>query len=319
MNTLPLVSLIIPVYNVELYIERCLLSALNQTYQNIEIILVDDCGPDNSITIAQQIIENQPNGNKVRIIKHKQNRGLSAARNTGIDNSRGDYLFFLDSDDELVLTALESLINNLSFCDIVVAEIITSDMKPYCIYTNAILEGNEIIESYFRGNIYSMACDKLYSTDFLKKNSLHFKEGLIHEDYLWTYQVISCANKIRIIDIPVYIYHIRENSLNTNFSLKNIRHYLFGYNIIKSHILKNNLKIQFAADYLVNYAFVFARISIKKCKCTYLDYIDLNIFDNEINYSNIKKYKTKIKYFFFKLPKKMQYIFLKSLYNKEYL
>ena len=313
MNEYPLVSLIIPVYNVELYIERCLLSALNQTYQNIEIILIDDCGKDNSIVIAQQIIENHPNGYKVRILNLKHNKGPSIARNIGIESALGEYLYFLDSDDELILSALESLIKNLSNCEIIIAEVLTSNMKPYSICENKILKGNEILESYFKDEIHSMACDKLISTKFIRDNKLRFKEGILHEDYLWTFQLISCATQLRTINIPVYIYHIRANTRNTNFTLKNIRDYLYGYNIIKSHTFENYMNISFSNDYLIDFAFGLACLSIKECKCTYHDYINLNIFDDRINYFKIIHNKTKIKYLFFKFPLIIQHAILKLL------
>lgn len=313
MSEYPLVSLIVPVYNAELYIERCLLSALNQTYQNIEIILIDDCGNDNSIVIAQQIASNHPNGYKVRILKQEHNKGPSVARNTGIESVTGEYFYFLDSDDELILTALESLMKNRSDCEIIVAEVLTPDMKPYSVCKNTILKRDEIIESFFRNEINTMACDKLLSTKFIKNNGLCFKEGILHEDYLWTFQVISHATKIRTVNIPTYIYHIRPNTRNTNFTLKNIKDYLYGYNIIKSYTLENYMTVPLSNDYMVDFAFGLACLSFKECKCTYRDYINLNIFDDRISYSKIIQNKTKLKYLFFKFPLIIQYAILKLL------
>lgn len=313
MNKFPLVTLIIPVYNVELYIERCLLSALNQTYQNIEIILIDDCGNDNSITIAQQIAENHSNGHQVKILRQENNRGPSVARNIGMKAALGDYFYFLDSDDELTLTAIESLIENSKNYDIIMAEVLTTDMKPYSTCKNTILKKYEIIESFFKDEINTMTCDKLISAKLIKDNNLQFKEGLLHEDYLWTFQIISCATKLRSLNIPIYIYHIRTNTRNTTFTLKNIKDYLYGYNIIKSQILEKYMDIPFSNDYMVSFAFGLACLSIKDCKCSYNDFANLNIFDHKINYSKITQFKNKIKYFFFKFPLIIQYNILKFL------
>ena len=101
------VSLIIPVYNVENYIRESLLSALGQTFGSIEYILVDDCGTDHSMEIACSIVDGHPRRQDVRIVSHDRNRGLSAARNTGITAAAGRYVFFMDSDDELTPDCIE--------------------------------------------------------------------------------------------------------------------------------------------------------------------------------------------------------------------
>ena len=97
------ISIIIPIYNVEPYIIRCVDSVLRQTYRQLEIILVDDCSPDHSMEIARKHIEasTSSKGLKFKYIKHEKNRGLSAARNSGLDAATGEYIYFLDSDDEI--------------------------------------------------------------------------------------------------------------------------------------------------------------------------------------------------------------------------
>ena len=97
---LPKVSIVIPVYNVEPYIEECLQSVMRQSYRGeIECILIDDCGTDNSMGIAVQLIEEYNGPIDIKVMHHEHNQGLSAARNTGIDAACGDYIYFLDSDD----------------------------------------------------------------------------------------------------------------------------------------------------------------------------------------------------------------------------
>ena len=103
-----------PIYNVEQYIERALLSALNQTYQNLEILIVDDLGHDNSMDIVYQLKSTHPRGNCIRIITHKKNLGLGGTRNTAIESSQGKYLYFMDSDDAIVPDCIETLYNIIS-------------------------------------------------------------------------------------------------------------------------------------------------------------------------------------------------------------
>jgi glycosyltransferase involved in cell wall biosynthesis len=162
MNT-PKVPIIIPVYNFESYIERCLLSALNQTYQNIEIILVDDCGQDNSMSVARRVAENHPNGHKIIFLKHEQNRGLSATRNTGINAATGDYVYFFDSDDEITLDCIETLVKPLEkqkFNIVIGNYRVTGTTKQFSslILKQSMLTDNENIpHSFLKGDWYEMA------------------------------------------------------------------------------------------------------------------------------------------------------------------
>ena len=109
------VSIIIPIFNVEQYIERCINSVINQTYRQLEVILVDDCSPDNSMNLARQLVEKSTNkeGLIFKFIKREENGGLSAARNTGVDIATGEYVYFLDSDDELPANAIELLVHQV--------------------------------------------------------------------------------------------------------------------------------------------------------------------------------------------------------------
>ena len=104
------VSIIIPIYNVSQYIKRCIDSVISQTYQNIECILVDDYSPDNSIHLAEEIINSYKGAIDFRIIHHTQNEGLSSARNSGTNVATGDYLYYLDSDDEITPGCIEKLL-----------------------------------------------------------------------------------------------------------------------------------------------------------------------------------------------------------------
>ena len=107
-----LVSVIIPIYNVEQYIEKCLDSVINQTYKDLEIICVNDCSPDNS---AQILLEYAQRDTRIKIVNREKNGGLSAARNTGLDEAKGEYVYFIDSDDWIDLDYIEKMVSAITF------------------------------------------------------------------------------------------------------------------------------------------------------------------------------------------------------------
>ena len=110
----PLVSIVVPVYNVECYVEECLQSVCSQTYENLEIICIDDVGSDKSMDIVRLYATKD---SRINIVEHEKNKGLAEARNTGLRNLSGDYVFFLDSDDFLSVDAIERLVRCASMCD----------------------------------------------------------------------------------------------------------------------------------------------------------------------------------------------------------
>ena len=311
----PLISIVIPVYNVADYIERCFLSVLSQNYLNLEIILVDDCSPDNSMDVINKMLFDRPDEKRVIIIKLDTNKGLSEARNAGIMASTGEYIYFLDSDDELYEHSIKILVDNASDNDVTFGSVITNKGYQF-IQLNIELEKSDIINSFFSGKIYSMAWNKLINTNFLLKNNLFFEKGLIHEDFLWTYQVASNAQKIKIIPENTYIYHIRDGSLNVNVSLNNIHHYLYGFNIINNHVqvhFKNN---PHALNYVMALKFGFATRAVKKCKCSVSEYMALSLPDTK-TWNRSYKMENIIKYLFFEFPAKVQYYILKYLFPKK--
>jgi glycosyltransferase involved in cell wall biosynthesis len=218
------ISIIIPVYKVEPYIVRCVESVLCQTYRNLEVILVDDCSPDRSIELAKECIERSPLSNALSFIflRHEYNRGLSAARNTGLDAATGEYVYFLDSDDEITedcITTLTTPIRGYPY-DFVIGNYKTTgcDQVFPQLLINGRIEGvRKIAYSYSKEEWYCMAFNKLCNTDFLKRNQLYFKEGLIHEDELWS-ALLACSAETMcsIRNKATYIYHIRKHSITTN-------------------------------------------------------------------------------------------------------
>lgn len=215
------VSIIIPVYNVASYIRDCLLSVLHQTYTDIEIILVNDRTKDESMDVIQRILQEQPSRFPVKIVNHEKNRGLSAARNTGIRESRGDYLYFLDSDDEITTDCIETLINRVGneYPDIIVGDYLvqgSDDFYPPLRLNTSLIKGkSNVLKAYVKESFYVMAWNKLVKRNFILKHDLFFKEGIIHEDNLWSFQCVVHAGKVAIAKHTTYLYKIRKGSITT--------------------------------------------------------------------------------------------------------
>ncbi|CDM02275.1 glycosyltransferase family 2 protein [Bacteroides xylanisolvens] len=172
-----------PIYNVEQYIERALLSALNQTYQNLEILIVDDLGHDNSMNIVYQLKHTHPRGNCIRIITHKKNLGLGGTRNTAIESAQGKYLYFMDSDDAIVPDCIETLYNIISQekVDFVAAGINQIDENENSLkitnYPNITRKGKLCMAQYFyeeKNDIWVTTWNKLYNLSFFKRISYSF-------------------------------------------------------------------------------------------------------------------------------------------------
>lgn len=216
------VSIIVPVYNVSEYIEKCILSVLNQTYNNIEIIVVDDASPDDSILKIENIIQSHLNGNKVRIKTHQINKGLSGARNTGIRNSTGDYLFFLDSDDYLPNDAITNLVEiaKNSYPDFVIGgynidgRIDKIKYSELTLPNNTYLYGNDVGEALFQNKWSIMAWNKLIKKEYFSHPSSFFYEGIVHEDILWSFQLALSSKSMGICNKKTYTYYIRVNSIS---------------------------------------------------------------------------------------------------------
>ncbi|WP_118194503.1 glycosyltransferase family 2 protein [Albibacterium indicum] len=260
------VSIIIPVFQVADFIERSLTSALNQSYGNIEVILVDDCGTDNSMALARSVLDKHPRGSSASIVVHEKNRGLSAARNTGVVHATGDYVYFLDSDDEITNNCIELMMEPIgeSDLDFVIAdyEVAGSDIPypPLRLARGPLRSDERILLSYLNEDWYMMAWNKLVNRDFLLANNLTFKEGLIHEDNLWSFQLACLAESAFVISDSTYIYHIQDESITQKPSLKNFKSYLRIIDnmqefVDKDNKLKSHLEVYQFIERLKSYFF----------------------------------------------------------------
>ncbi|WP_281644111.1 glycosyltransferase family 2 protein [Bacteroides zoogleoformans] len=219
-NNYPLISFGIPVYNAVDLIERTLLSALNQTYPNIEYLFVDDKG--NSMDIVRRVVAGHPRGRAVHIIDQQRNRGIAVARNTILDHAQGVYLFTMDCDDVIVPECIEILYNQMQNhpVDFVAASFVRVDMngKIYkgCRYEDTLVEGGTYPVARYRygegKELFVASWNKLYRLDFLKKHNIRCQPGHYNEDPWFTYQVILNARSCHLIpDCTLYYTYNPES------------------------------------------------------------------------------------------------------------
>lgn len=225
-----LISIIIPVYKVEPYLDRCIQSVIQQTYTNLEIILVDDGSPDQCPQICDAWSEKD-----IRIsVIHKKNGGLSEARNFGIDASHGDFLMFVDSDDYISSEMCQELIDiaNTESADIVNCNFywVYEHKKPV-IETIPIKNEKEILckrnffKYYFTSDspVFVIACNKLYKRKvFFSPSHIRFPVGKLHEDNFTIYKLFFESDIIVVISKPLYYYVQRSGSIMANFNMQNI-------------------------------------------------------------------------------------------------
>lgn len=214
----PLISVIVPIYNVEKYLDRCVGSIINQTYKNLEIILVDDGSPDNCPKMCDDYAKKD---SRIKVV-HKENGGLSDARNAGMKFATGEYVSFIDSDDYISLdfykTLLQAIIDNDS--DIVECSVVkfyenekfdeySDDLKVTNYDTLDGLEGL-INENPFKQHVWN----KLYKTNIAL--DIPYAVGKLNEDEFWTYQIFGKAKKVTRINKTMYYYFQRGSSIMGN-------------------------------------------------------------------------------------------------------
>lgn len=218
----PLVSIIVPVYNVEKYVGRCLQSLINQTYTHIEIIVINDGSTDNSLSVCDSYAAKD---NRIKLIT-QENRGLSGARNTGLRHYTGEYVTFVDSDDwlhpqmiELLYDAIVRYECEMSLCESLrVSSDNISEKKHVvnkCLFYNA-----ELMMNYFLDTSYTACWSRLFKRELVA--DLWFPEGLNCEDFLYMYEAIRKIKKgVAVVEIPLYYYFDRPDSIvNNSFSIK---------------------------------------------------------------------------------------------------
>lgn len=221
---MPKYSIIIPVYNTEEYLEKCLNSVVNQTYKNFEVIIVNDGTEDNSQSIIDKYTK------KYKFIKCiiQENQGLSIARNNGIKKACGKYFLLLDSDDYLdnkLLEVLDSEVQKNEAIDLIRFQIrnITDKIKEYHEKPFYLLPGHEAFQHIVKYHYIENACCYLYNREFFQKNNFKYKANIYHEDFGLTPIVIEKANLVSSIDFLGYNYVERKSSIMTSQSYDKVK------------------------------------------------------------------------------------------------
>lgn len=246
---MPKVSVIIPVYNVEPYLPKCLDSVINQTYKDLEIIGIDDASTDNSLNILKTFATKDK---RIKIVCHSQNgKWASKARNTGLDNATGEYIYFIDSDDWIDNDYIEKMVEQLeqSNANLVInSSICKEDQKSKQIFNCDFLNADityltpDIVNQKIPPSVWS----RIYRKSFIDKYKIRFPEGLLGQDMYFSVTTELLENNILVFKGPYYHY---TNTLNSAMKQKDRGvHYLHVYNHIydfmKEHQLLNKTKIR---------------------------------------------------------------------------
>ena len=253
---MPKVSVIIPVYNTEPYLRECLDSIINQTLKDIEIICINDGSTDGSLVVLDEYREKD---SRVAVIS-QENKGQSAARNEGFKTAGGEYVYFMDSDDVLSLNALETLFNHAvkDKIDIIYfgADVFyeTEELKiQHGNYPNyykrkaaypLVYSGLDLFNLMMQhGDFKPSPCLQFINADFLRKNSISFAEGIIHEDNLFSFLCCMKADSVKYLDIELFHRRVRSNSTMTRKeTAANVKGYFTCYVEIIKYISARNLR-----------------------------------------------------------------------------
>lgn len=220
------ITIAVPVYGVEKYIERCVRSLFEQTYKDIEYLFVDDCTPDRSIDVLRMVMEDYPERKPhVRIICHEKNRGLGAARNTAVENCRTDFIMHVDSDDYIGGSIVEECMRQQQRGDY---DIVVFDMTKH--FGNKTVkkrnadfaDAGDLVRKMVAGHVQHTTCGKLIRTRLYTDNNIHVAEGINQaEDLMVAPKLAFYAERVSQIHLPAYHYDMtNQNSCNNSFSRK---------------------------------------------------------------------------------------------------
>ena len=276
-NNEELITIVIPVYNVEKYLDRCINSVINQTYSNLEIILVDDGSTDSCPKICD---EYEKKDKRIKVI-HKENEGVSSARNIGLKNATGNYITFVDSDDTITEDYIKVILENLNSEEILIFNYILKKNKNtrvnYCNLNKITGIDDELINSLIRYHLLNSVTNKVYKKEIIDKYNLHFREDIIcGEDFIFNLDYLTKIKTAKIIKKPLYYYYQNE---------KSIMHKKKGNKLEQQRILN---------DYMYE-LFIKYKYDLSYMKKLYIDsiysVIRFNIIHNIPNNESLKEIK----------------------------
>ena len=225
---IPKVSILVPIFNVSSFIERCAVSLFEQTFEDIEYIFVNDCTPDNSIEVLNNVIQRYPNRQaQIRIINHENNKGLAGARNTGIANANGDFILHIDSDDYVEPNMVELLYSkaiaensDIVVCDFIMEWDNTNRVVEQIWDKNPKIFINKILSVQAVPSVWN----KLFKKKLYIENNISTIEGInLGEDLITTPKLLYYSKNVSKVEIPLYHYlQTNSNSYTKNYTEKNI-------------------------------------------------------------------------------------------------
>ncbi len=301
MDSKILFSIIVPVYKVEKYIDQCVQSILKQDFKNFELILVDDGSPDNCGKICDEYAKKD---DRVRVF-HKENGGISDARNYGLKHAKGEYILFVDSDDFIFENSLEKIAEFLNDMDVDIVF-----LKGFKFFgENHLVEIDQDIkfemnDSKDKKLFYiscmnkfpGSACGKVCKRTFLEINKLFFEKGLFSEDIEWLVRALKTANSIEALNVPYYYYRQnRFGSITNSVTSKNINSIV---SIIKKHVVKSPEGVDVYINHFLAYEYIILLAN----------YMSLSNEEKEKVNGNIFEYKWILKYYNNKKVKLVYYI-----------
>ena len=281
------VSIIIPVYNVAPYIGDCLRSVMRQSYKGyMECILVDDCGLDESIVIAEQMIAEYDGPIQFKILHHDHNRGLSAARNTGTLHAKGDWVYYLDSDDEITEDCIEKMMAVVSeypdvelvqgkYCKFGSQDALPVSQKNQLVHAVTNKEARECL--YHHRQVPYSAWNKLLKREKIIQHQILFKEGALYEDVLWIFLLLKYVSNAYFIPDITYHYRKRQGSICTATGKQtSARHYCMAFEDIINQLTPGHEseEIKFYGSFFSKLCLKYAHYypSMKEVSLMYLKY-----------------------------------------------
>lgn len=285
-------SIIVPVYNVELYLEECLESLVVQEIEKYEIIIVNDGSTDNSLDICKKYSEKY---DFITLISQK-NKGLGAARNEGIKHARGKYIGFVDSDDFVDKNMFRKMLNvameddlDLIVCAV---KMYFEDSKSFKVIENNMSEKTiitkvRLINSIINGKIQCFAWNKIYKKELF--NDIKYDEGVYYEDIYTMYNIAMRCNKSKIINNPLYVYRQRRNNITSQVTIKHIN----DFNLAIAKVINRFRNGQF---YDKNLMMAFTIVSLNTSLDLYIKHKRFNnkdIYKDYVKvYGQFSKYRT---------------------------
>lgn len=243
-----MISIILPIYNMQNYIAECLESVINQTYKDIEIICVNDFSMDNSMTIVKEYAKQD---SRIKIVNNEKNRGLGGARNAGLDVATGEYIIFVDTDDKMMPDMAEKLYNcitenksDMVFCDVM---LLGNDylQKPYKPFHDLTLISNRTFypqkQMWAFVNMWPSAWNKIYKKSIIDKYNIRCHENILYEDHTFYYEYLFASEKVSYLPEALYVYrHERSDSIMKEVSPRILEIFtILGY---INEIFKKNLE-----------------------------------------------------------------------------